>query len=244
MNAVRFAAALIAVAALFATPAAIAQTSAGSAGYDISTLHPQVQAAVVAARAAEAQGIAAAQHARDNAGRGEAAAVRARNGEPGTQAYDSQPFGDPPSTARYETEARDNIRNGYGVQTFTSGPNVGDRYAGTFENGRKSGAGVYTHVDNQANPGNAENRYEGDYADSAGNGFGAIFWNDGETYAGQITSDHRNGGGVNRYADGRRFEGEYAYDVRTGLGVLWGADGRVISQGVWSNGELTTPLAR
>lgn len=159
------------------------------------------------------------------------------------QLLTTQPFGDPPRTARYETEFSNNARNGYGVQTYTSGPWAGDRYAGQFVNNVKSGVGVYVYAGNPNNPVHLD-RIEAEYAQSFANGYGVITWHTGQHYAGTIARDLRHGSGVLYLENGNRFEGEFSNDVRSGFGVLWDADGQVLSQGVWANGELTTSMSR
>jgi len=76
-------------------------------------------------------------------------------------------------------------------------------------------------------------------------GYGFIYWNDGEFYAGE----HRqgaNGGvktgfGVYVFVDGRRYEGRYGDDQQNGYGVYWDPEGRIISAGFWENGRVTRP---
>lgn len=233
-----FIAVLLATAFLNSAPA-----NAQKAGYDLSALNSQVQQIVTSARAAEGSAVAAQTRAREAAQLAEQAAARARAGAAGTTAYDSQPFGDPPRTARYETEFSNNARNGYGVQTYTSGPWAGDRYAGQFVNNVKSGVGVYVYAGNPNNPVHLD-RIEAEYAQSFANGYGVITWHTGQHYAGTIARDLRHGSGVLYLENGNRFEGEFSNDVRSGFGVLWDADGQVLSQGVWANGELTTSMSR
>ena len=94
--------------------------------------------------------------------------------------------------------------------------------------------------------GNAGDSYEGEGygtgADAQRNGFGFITWNDGEFYAGQNRGGTPNAGvkegfGVYAFADGRIYEGQWLNDNRHGYGVQWDAAGRVVSAGVWNNGD-------
>jgi len=74
-------------------------------------------------------------------------------------------------------------------------------------------------------------------------GYGFIYWNDGEYYAGE----HRqgDGGGVKTgygvyvFVDGRSYEGHYENDQQSGYGVYWDPQGRIIQAGYWENGRLT-----
>lgn len=227
-----------------ATMLAAAPVAAAQQAYDLTQLNPQVQGAVIQARAAHARGEAAAARAREAATLGEAAAARARAGAAGTLVYDTPQFGDPPRTARYETEVVNGVRNGYGTQTYTGGPWIGDHFAGQFVDGRKQGLGVYIYGNNANNQGNAQDRNETEYVQSFSNGYGVGRWRDNSHYAGQFTQDHKQGFGVYTYADGRRFEGEYSNDQPAGFGVFWNSQGGIISQGIYSNGVLTTALTR
>lgn len=226
----------------FAVALQTAPASAQSA-YDLSQLNPQVQTAVVAARANEARATAAATQGRAAAQLGEAAAQRARNGAPGT-AVTTPTWGDPPRTARYETEVNGEVRQGYGMQTMTAGRWTGDRFAGQYADWMKNGYGVLWYGENEANARFNVNRYEGQFAEGYGNGVGITYWINGNRYFGAIRNDVGHGPGVMRTANGERLEGEFADDQLTGFGVRWDAQGRVLQQGIWSDGRLTTPLAR
>ncbi|MBS0386424.1 MAG: TIR domain-containing protein [Proteobacteria bacterium] len=128
---------------------------------------------------------------------------------------------------------------GEDVRVF-SGDHIGDRYAGQFEN-RYEGVGIYTWAQNAGNSFGAQS-YAGEFADDAPNGTGIYTWRDGKRYAGQMAAWQRQGAGVFRMTDGRRYEGQWSGDRMTGLGVEWDAQGHLSRQGIWTNGELTTPL--
>jgi hypothetical protein len=129
--------------------------------------------------------------------------------------------------------------NGEDVRVF-SNDHAGDRYAGQFNN-QYDGVGVYSWAVNAGNPFGAQS-YAGEFAGDAPNGAGIYAWRDGKRYAGQMVNWQRQGSGVFRMADGRRYEGQWAGDRMSGLGVEWDAQGHLSRQGIWSNGELATPL--
>ncbi len=128
---------------------------------------------------------------------------------------------------------------GEDVRIF-SNDHAGDRYAGQFNN-QYEGVGVYSWAINAGNSFGAQS-YAGEFSDDAPNGAGIYTWRDGKRYAGQMASWQRQGSGVFRLADGRRYEGQWAGDRMNGLGVEWDAQGHLARQGIWSNGELATPL--
>jgi hypothetical protein len=130
-------------------------------------------------------------------------------------------------------------QSGEDVRVF-SNEHAGDRYSGGFNN-QYDGVGVYTWAENAGNPFGAQS-YAGEFANDAPNGAGIYTWRDGKRYAGHMSNWQREGSGVFRMGDGRRYEGEWAGDRISGLGVEWDAQGRLSRQGIWSNGELVTPL--
>jgi hypothetical protein len=127
--------------------------------------------------------------------------------------------------------------SGYGVFNGT-GEFVGDRYAGQFVNGLRSGYGVYTY----GRPTTSSSHCEGQYANSQRSGSVVCYYRNGGRFSGDYKNAERNGFGVYRFPDGRREEGEYANGNLNGYGVSWTADGRVFSEGVWKDGTLVTPI--
>jgi hypothetical protein len=209
--------------------------------YGLAALNAEVREAVIRARKARRQAEIIAGDAQEAARRAEQAAARARNGEPGTKTS-SATWGTPERTAYYETEWRDEARNGYGVQYFAAGAFDGDRYAGGFENGMYSGLGVYAFGQNANNVGGSL-RYEGEIAEDKWNGVGVYTWRSGNRAAGSWREGLKSGPSVFEFSDGYRYEGEFANDARNGLGALWDAAGNLVSQGVWVNDVLVTPLS-
>lgn len=215
-------------------PAPVSNRDNGPFGLDL--LHPTVRAAVVEARSAAQRGEAAAGRARDAAARAEDAANRARRGEAGFRLYDA---GDGRVVA---AGWNGQSWNGYGVMDVSAPqPGAGDRYAGAYLGGVKSGPGIYLFARNAQNSANSL-RYEGEWANDNRNGVGVYVWRDGMRHAGGQSNSQLSGPGVFSFTNGNRQEGEYANGVRNGPGVLWGPDGRLISSGIWRDDVLVTPL--
>lgn len=220
-----------------------------NAAYDLNALNAQVRTAVVSARAAEARGQAASVTARRAAQEAITAAANARTGNWANHAaYSYQ--NDAEYGRRYEGQYSNEDRNGYGVITFGAGRFAGDRYEGQWADGNYNGAGVYHRGVNENNREYNGLRYEGEYRNSQRNGYGVFLWRGsgqggiGHRYVGEMRNAARAGFGVMYFENGLRYEGEWGDDTRTGFGVEWGADGRVLRQGVWTDGALTTPLTR
>jgi hypothetical protein len=138
------------------------------------------------------------------------------------------------SAARNGEHARGNtVTNGNG---FVELPGH-DTYAGGVAEGAFDGFGVYTFREG------ATLKYEGEFDEGAMSGAGIYSWREGARFAGTRDDGGRSGPGVHYLADGRRYEGGWSGDKRNGAGVEWAADGRVRLAGVWTNNQLTTPLA-
>jgi hypothetical protein len=167
-------------------------------------------------RSAASSARAAAAVAREAAVTAEDAARRARNGETGYRIFDWPNDND--NLRHYEGGWSDNARNGYGTRINAAGDYAGDRYAGGWRNGLFSGYGVYYYSTNKNNAPGAQ-RFEGQVVTDKYSGYGAFYWN-----------------------DGKRYEGAWADNTYNGYGVLWSADGRVLKAGLWSGGNLSTPI--
>ncbi|HYD86804.1 MAG TPA: hypothetical protein VEA80_04970 [Vitreimonas sp.] len=228
---------------IFAVLFALASTQAHAQRlppFDVERLHPDVRAAALRAREAEARAEAAAAAAREAAQRGEEAAERARSGATGHRAYD---FENDQQQRRYEGGWSEEERAaGFGVLTFGAGVYEGDRYAGSFRCGRKYGPGVYYHAPNQGD--RAPNRYEGDYVFGEAERYGVFYGSSGFRHVGRSGRDAFNGPAVYYFPNGERYEGEFARNRPNGFGVLWSERGRVRRSGIWTDGRLTTRLRR
>jgi|CXWL01.1.fsa_nt_gi hypothetical protein len=134
-------------------------------------------------------------------------------------------------------------QNGVGIDIWDSGNFVGDRYAGEFGAGVRSGVGVFVYGQNPNNIANSL-RYEGEWASDRRNGVGIYHWRSGNRHAGAFRDNRIEGTGVHYFNTGERYEGEWANDRRGGYGALWDAQGQVSQQGIWANDTLTTPLSR
>lgn len=223
--------------------------SVAASAYSLDALNAQVRTAVISARAAEARGVASAAAGRRAAESARAAAQNARSNWPNHIVYNYE--NDAEYGRHYEGQMSNNDFNGYGVLTFSTGNFSGDRYEGEWANGNYQGAGVYYRAVNENNRTYNGLRYEGDYRNSERNGFGIFLWRGpgadgagGHRYIGEMKAASRGGAGVMYFSDGTRYEGEWGDDDRTGFGVEWNAQGGVARQGIWTNGELTTPLTR
>ncbi len=215
------------------------QDSSSAVSGDLSALHPDVRAAVLRAREAEAAAEDSARRARDAASQGQAAADRARRGEAGFLVGAIDPSD--PGSARYEGAADANgVPTGFGVHYSGAGSYQGDTRAGEFGDASRARPGVYRYGDN-ANA-NAALRYEGDFLNVLRAGYGVTFWRDGARTSGL----YRDGGivtGVYVFPDGRRYEGDFENGVASGHGVQWDAHGAVALQGLWQDDQLVAPLA-
>lgn len=211
-----------------------------AAPYDLAQLHADVRRAAEAGRAAQARAIPAASRARAAAASAEDAARRARAGEAGYR-VNTETDG-----SRYEG-GWTTVNHGFGTRLSSpTGNHVGDRYAGQYTNGARTGFGVYNFAINTNNPAGAGAvlRYEGEISGGHFIGVGVHIMRNGDRYSGEFSASLRSGSGVYEFADGTRYEGQYLNHRRHGHGVLWSAQGRVLQAGVWSNGSLTQPLAR
>jgi hypothetical protein len=143
-----------AFAGVLAAPAAHAQTDAAYAAvarpFDIARLHPEVRNA--------------AEQGRESYFRAQRAAARARFDQPGTVNFVGT-GGD-----RYDGEGFNDVRHGYGVNSWNDGEHHGGPYEaapdGTLD--FRVGYGVYVFADGR--------RYEGQFERNAFSGYGVI-WN-------------------------------------------------------------------
>lgn len=131
------------------------------------------------------------------------------------------------------------VDNGLGYEDYT-GVFAGDRYAGEYRGGYRTGVGVMYNAQNQNNTVGAL-RYEGDWLNGESHGLGAHYWTNNERHAGNYSNNMFNGPGVYNYSDGSRYEGQWANNNRSGYGVLWDAQGRAVSAGVWAAHEFVRP---
>lgn len=209
---------------------------ADHAMFDLRLLHPRVRRAAEDARRAELSAVNAQHRALHAAELAEDAARRARAKEPGYRVYT---YPNDEMKRSYEGQWVKDTRHGYGVFFINGGNSAGSRYAGQFENGAMSGAGIYYYW-----PSSTSLRYEGEMTDDKSHGVGAYYWRDGRRMLGEFRHDLSNGSSVFVSSVGLRREGDYVDDKRNGCCVFWDDKGQVSQQGVWTDDVLTTPLSR
>lgn len=126
---------------------------------------------------------------------------------------------------RYEGSFENGKYHGQGIFTWANG----DCYEGTFENGLRHGQGILTWV--------GGTRYEGAFENGERTGYGVIVFPDGERYEGTFVDGYFHGRGLILWANGDRYEGEFANGMRHGQGTYMWAD-RTTRSGLWSEGEF------
>ena len=103
----------------------------------------------------------------------------------------------------------------------------GSRYDGQFENGVRSGQGLFQ---------SAAGRYEGVWADDVPQGNGRFDYIDGANYDGEWFGGRRNGFGIYSRVDGSNYEGDWLDDMPDGYGQLVESDDYTY-EGAWSKGQ-------
>ena len=88
-------------------------------------------------------------------------------------------------------------RNGSGAYVW----DTGNKYEGSFKNGRRTGQGTFTFASGDT--------YTGDFLDGKFHGRGRYAYADGDVYDGQWLLGRMNGHGVLKRADGTKQEGEF-----------------------------------
>ena len=116
--------------------------------------------------------------------------------------------------------------HGTGEMSF---PN-GDKYTGDWNDGKRSGHGLYLHSN-----GNRQDylvvfsgqipvdglffvRFKGDYVDGVKQGFGQFWWTSGrhagDKYVGQFRADKRHGYGQYSFANGNVYDGNWVNSMQ------------------------------
>ncbi|XP_068677444.1 radial spoke head 1 homolog [Montipora foliosa] len=128
----------------------------------------------------------------------------------------------------YEGERNENEeRHGHGKALL---PN-GDEYEGGYQNGKRSGSGIYTFVSKRA-------RYEGEYVKGLKDGKGTFSYPDGSVYEGSWVNGKREGLGEYRYANGDTYIGNWKADRRHGEGEYIYKDKGIKYKGNWNDGKF------
>lgn len=202
---------------------------------DLSKINIQVRAIVVEARASENRANTSAQRGRQRAGEAEELAVLARQGHSNTILTD--PVGP------YQLTFAGSADRTLGVWSANAGIYDGNFYSGDFREHTYWGVGV-DHWRRNAGNTDGSLSYEGSFVRGQRDGVGIYRWTSGQTYAGDFHENRIEGRGVLRSADGHRYEGNFVNGLKDGYGVEWDSEGRIVYQGLWSGGSLTTPLSR
>lgn len=157
----------------------------------------------------------------------------------------------------YEGEWRDNLRNGFGLETapnrqqvpgqwrkdayvagsgkgFVSKQYQGSTYYGELKDGKPHGYGRMTYQDGSV--------YAGEFQGGVFAGSGVFLWKGGlqpfsESYLGSFAAGKRSGTGTMQYRNGDVYAGDWVQDLRCGTGTLTEASGAVYD-GQWRDGQF------
>ena len=111
----------------------------------------------------------------------------------------------------------------------------GDRYQGTWKDGKKHGPGIYLFLSNNEFKGDI---YVGEYKDDIRHGQGTYIFKDGSKYTGYWLDNNPNGQGIYIYTDGRKDVGEFKNGLLDGYAIKYKADGSIIQQGIFKDDEF------
>lgn len=158
----------------------------------------------------------------------------------------------------YQGQWKDNMKHGYGVQTYKNG----DRYEGQWLRDKRHGEGVlWVRVpgskskfrreftggwfeDKRCGAGtcyysNAD-RYEGQWRDGKRHGQGHMHYVNGDIYEGSWLNNSRHGYGAHTSANGDVYQGYWYNDLKEGAGALYFfTSGRVLT-GEWCQNQMKT----
>ena len=105
------------------------------------------------------------------------------------------------SNADYVGALKNNVPNGYGTLTFSSGGDPGQSYLGQFKNGKAHGQGKTSWPNGDS--------HTGSYKKGNADGLGTTIWSNGSKYLGHFLDNKRHGQGKYTYLDGRTREGTF-----------------------------------
>ena len=124
-----------------------------------------------------------------------------------------------------------NFRHGKGKHFDEKGKMFID---GEFKNGELNGKATRIYFKG----GEQTYKYIGDFKNSKRDGFGTLFFPDGNIYyKGEFKDDKVHGDGTANLRDGRKYQGQFEEGAISGLGIMTYPDGKVI-KGVWVKGKL------
>lgn len=162
---------------------------------------------------------------------------RCSDGSGGSVAGDRVKFKD---GSVYEGELSGILFEGIGCYTDV----YGNRYEGTFKNGKQTGGGFVYYADGGKFAGQFENglfhgygeikyadgsSYIGYFKNGEKSGYGEMTYSDGSVYKGYFEKDMRHGEGEYRFAGGDIYTGEFKYNLMDGFGTYFFTSGRVFS---------------
>jgi hypothetical protein len=199
-------------------------------------LHPEVAAAIRAARAAEDRAREKAKQAREAQAKAQSAAKEADAAKTASAkpvSYMQQDFAQlGVYEGRVTVGARGTpVRQGPGIWTDVNG----EVYRGLWFNDDRNGYGISTSLSGV--------RFEGEWKDRIPCGVGVLIFKDGGRYEGEYCNGHQNGVGVYYFPvsptnHDKEYAGEWKDDKRVGFGMrLWAAGVR--SEGGWLNNEMS-----
>jgi len=127
---------------------------------------------------------------------------------------------------KYVGEIMHGKPHGKGTLYYTDGK----KYVGDWNDGVRTGYGIYTTPDNSV-------RYEGYWVNNTIHGQGKLIYLDGRKYIGNIENGKASGQGKFYYSDGERYEGSFANNAFNGQGTMYYANGKIKYVGSWINGK-------
>jgi len=142
-------------------------------------------------------------------------------GEPSLQIADSKPLrsdGKPPASLRLVKRKSSTERGaleGFTRHTYSNG----DKFIGTYRNGKKNGEGSMFFMNGEV--------YVGQWAEDLFHGQGTYTWPNGDRFVGTFAKGMRDGKGVFSWTNSQRFEGGYKEGKRSGRGKMLFPNGEV-----------------
>lgn len=127
-----------------------------------------------------------------------------------------------PDDTKYEGEWAEGKYHGRGTLWVKKGKTYARTYAGDWDQGVRSGQGVFYYPDKAV--------YRGDWANNRKNGQGRYEHSNGDVYVGEWTDDHEHGFGTLSYANGNVYEGLWSNGKKEGPGIFFYASTKKVSK--------------
>jgi hypothetical protein len=121
-----------------------------------------------------------------------------------------------------------NCENGNGVYVDLDG----NRYSGSFVNGKREGPGKWASMSGES--------YDGLWKDDVFNGQGTFIWADGAKYTGEWKNGVQDGYGIYFFTNGDKYTGYFHDNKFHGKGKYTWADGTV-QEGLYEEGKYVGP---